>query len=158
MEDAHRQDRPRGRGARKSGSDLVRSGGLSFLPEFRQGCEAVDKSVATLLDQWDIRKPTGPCHHGIGSLFLQVEFPFFRYNLFFYVFVLSFFDRTKGDPRFRAALNVLESKLSPDGQIVDETPHRGLKGLKLCEKGRPSRPATARYDEIRGDVNLAQRG
>ncbi len=125
---------------------------LRFFPDLRRGSETVGKAVNSLLDHWDIRKPTGPCHHGIGSLFLQVEFPFFRYNLFYYVYVLSFFDQAKRDPRFEAALDALTSKLNEAGRLVVERPHRALKGLKFCEKNRPSKLATARYEEIRRNL------
>ena len=29
---------------------------------------------------------------------MQIEYPFVRYNLFYYVYVLSFYERAKGDP------------------------------------------------------------
>ena len=58
---------------------------------------ALDRAVDSLLDHWVVRRPIGPCHFGIGTLFLQVEFPFLRYNLFHYVYVLSFYDRARND-------------------------------------------------------------
>ncbi len=108
----------------------------------------IDRAVESLLDHWEIRKPIGPCHYGIGTLFNQVEYPFLRYNLFFYVYVLSFYDRAKDDKRFRDALQTLESKLDDAGQMVVERPHRALKELKFCEKKKPSTLATVRYKEI----------
>ena len=108
----------------------------------------IDRAVESLLDHWEIRKPIGPCHYGIGTLFNQVEYPFLRYNLFFYVYVLSFYDRAKDDERFRDALLALEAKLDDAGHIVVERPHRALKGLGFCEKGKPSALATVRYKEI----------
>ena len=107
----------------------------------------LDKTVEFLLNHWVTRKPLGPCHFGIGSLFMKVEFHFFRYNLFFYVYVLSFFDRAKNDPRFMEALNVLESKLV-DGRVVVENPNRKLREFSFCKKGEPSELATVRYCEI----------
>ena len=71
-----------------------------------------------------------------------------RYNLFFYVYVLSFYDRAKHDERFREALWTLEGKLDEAGRIVVERPHRALKGLRFCTKGEPSELATTRYREI----------
>jgi hypothetical protein len=125
---------------------------LRFFPEYREGVDAIDRAVESLLDHWEIRRPIGPCHHGIGTLFLQVEYPFLRYNLFFYVYVLSFLERAKRDARFAAALAALESKLTDQGEVVVERPHRGLKGLELCAKGRPSVLATRRYREIRQNL------
>ena len=78
---------------------------------------------------------------------MQVEYPFRNYNLFMYVYVLSFYDRAKRDPRFLEALRVLQSKLA-DGQIVVERVVPKLAGLSFCKKGRPSELATERYREI----------
>lgn len=108
----------------------------------------LDRAVDSLLDHWVVRRPMGPCHFGIGTLFLQVEFPFLRYNLFNYVYVLFFYDRAKDDPRYLEALRVLESKLDARGRVVVERPNRRLAGLSFCAAGRPSDLATARYHEI----------
>lgn len=108
---------------------------------------ALDKAVDFLLEHWTIRKPIGPCHYGIGTLFMQVEYPFRNYNLFVYVYVLSFYSRAKEDKRFLEALEVLESKMV-DGQIVVERIVPKLAGLSFCKKGETSALATIRYHEI----------
>lgn len=108
----------------------------------------LDRAVDSLLDHWVVRRPMGPCHYGIGTLFMQVEYPFLRYNLFSYVYVLSFYDRARNDPRYLEALGVLESKLDARGRVVVERPNRRLAGLSFCAAGRPSDLATARYREI----------
>lgn len=107
----------------------------------------LDKAVESLLSHWETRKPLGPCHYGIGSLFMKVEYPFFRYNLFFYVYVLSFYERAKNDIRFLEALDVLKSKMA-DGKIVVENPNAKLANFTFCKKGEPSDLATGRYHEI----------
>lgn len=112
---------------------------------------ALDRAVDFLLEHWTIRKPIGPCHYGIGTLFMQVEYPFSNYNLFIYVYVLSFYDRAKKDNRFLDALKTLESKIV-DGQIVVERVNRKLAGLSFCEQGKPSELATMRYDEIQKNL------
>ena len=109
---------------------------------------ALERAVDSLLDHWVVRRPTGPCHFGIGSLFMQVEFPFLRYNLFHYVYVLSFYDRAKDDQRYLEALRLLKSKLDARGRVVVERPNRRLAELSFCAAGRPSDLATARYREI----------
>ena len=109
---------------------------------------ALDRAVDSLLEHWVVRRPTGPCHFGIGTLFLQVEFPFLRYNLFNYVYVLSFYERARGDRRFQEALRLLQSTLDARGQVIVERPNRRLAGLSFCAAGRPSELATARYREI----------
>lgn len=104
-------------------------------------------AVQVLLDHWVSRTPLGPCHFGIGTLFLQVAYPLGGYNLFGYVHVLSYFDQARQDPRFREALAVLESKLV-DGRIVVERVNRRLADLTFCRKGEPTELGTARYEEI----------
>ncbi len=108
---------------------------------------ALDRAVDFLLGHWTTRAPLGPCHYGMGTLFLQVSYPFAAYNLFFYVHALSFYDRAKEDPRFLEALGVLESKLS-DGRIVVERPNPRLASFEFCRKGMPSDLATRRYREL----------
>jgi hypothetical protein len=125
---------------------------LRFFDDYRGGNDTVDEAVGFLLDHWDVRKPLGPCHWGIGTLFFQVEYPFLRYNLFYYTYVLSFFERARGDARFDAAMAELESKLDAEGNVVVERPHRALGRLGFCSKGEPSRPATARFAEIRQNL------
>ncbi|MFQ6088906.1 MAG: hypothetical protein ACE5K0_08405 [Candidatus Methanofastidiosia archaeon] len=82
---------------------------------------------------------------------MKVEYPFFRYNLFFYVYTLSFYDKAREDTRFLDALEVLESKLM-DGKVVVENPNRKLAGFSFCKKGKPSDLATARYREMVNNV------
>lgn len=114
---------------------------------FLNNDERLDKAVESLLEHWVTRKPIGPCHYGIGSLFMKVEYPFFRYNLFFYVYVLSFYEKARKDTRFIDALNVLKSKTS-DGKIIVENPNAKLANYTFCKKGEPSELATLRYLEI----------
>jgi len=108
---------------------------------------ALNKAVDFLLEHWTIRKPIGPCHYGIGTLFMQVEYPFRNYNLFVYVYVLSFYNRAKKDKRFLEALKILGSK-TVDGQIIVERVVPKLAGLSFCKKGEASALATMRYHEL----------
>ena len=141
-------------GGRGPETELSNPGVTLFALDFFRFTEhresnLLDRAVESLLDHWNVRKPIGPCHFGIGSLFMQVEYPFLRYNLFYYVYVLSFFPRAVDDPRFLEAFDVLESKLDEQGRIVVERPNRRLAQLELCRKGQPSDRATRRWQEIR---------
>lgn len=107
----------------------------------------LDRAVEFLLEHWTTKTPLGPCHYGIGTLFMQVEYPFRNYNLFVYVYVLSFYDKAKEDQRFLEAFEALKSKLV-DGQIVVERVVPKLANLSFCKKGKPSAMATSRYNEI----------
>ncbi|HEY3547879.1 MAG TPA: hypothetical protein VGK17_17550 [Propionicimonas sp.] len=111
-------------------------------------------ALELLLGHWVSRRPLGPCHYGIGTLFLQVEYPFGSYNLFRYVHVLSHFPQARSDERFREALATLEQRLV-DGRIVVQRVNRRLAGLTFCRKGEATELGTARYREILG--NLDQR-
>jgi hypothetical protein len=111
----------------------------------------LERAVDFLLYHWEVKRPLGPCHFGMGTLFSKVEYPFFRYNLFYYVYVLSFYDHAKDDPRFIEALSLLESKLS-DGKVVIENCNRKLRELEFCQKGAPSDLATLRYLEIKTNL------
>lgn len=115
--------------------------------------QALDRAVDFLLEHWIVRKPIGPCHYGIGTLFMQVEYPFRNYNLFVYVYVLSFYNRAKEDKRFLEALQVLESKMV-DGQMIVERIAPKLAGLSFCKKGKPSKLATIRYHEILNNLQV----
>jgi len=131
---------------------------LTVLDAFRfthflNNDERLDKAVESLLNHWETRKPLGPCHYGIGALFMKVEYPFFRYNLFFYVYVLSFYKRAINDSRFLDAFNVLKSK-TVDGKIIVENPNRKLADFSFCKKGEPSNLATECYNEILNNLHL----
>ncbi len=114
---------------------------------------ALDKAVDFLLEHWNIRKPIGPCHYGIGTLFMQVEYPFRNYNLFVYVYVLSFYNRAKNDKRFLEAFETLKSKMK-DGQIIVERVVPKLAGLSFCIKGKTSALATKRFNEIVQNIQI----
>lgn len=110
---------------------------LTALDVFRQTPylnidHRLDLAVEFLLAHWVTRAPLGPCHYGIGTLFRQVTFPFSNYNLFYYVYVLSFYDLAKRE-RDSDALSTLQGKLK-DGQIVVERPHAKLAKLSFCSK------------------------
>ena len=109
--------------------------------------QSLNRAVEFLLEHWTIRKPIGPCQYGIGTLFMQTEYPFGNYNLFYYLYVLSFYNRAREDDRFLEALNILESKMV-DGKIVVERVNRKLSGFNFYKKGEPSELATNRYHDI----------
>lgn len=109
--------------------------------------ENLDKAVEFLLQHWETRIPLGPCHYGIGKLFMQIEFPMLRYNIFYYVYVLSFYTKAKKDPRFREAFDVLRGK-AKENEIKVENPNKKLESYNMCKKMSISELATKRYSEI----------
>ncbi len=129
---------------------------LEILDTFRYTAminreERLDRAVEFLLRHWETRLPLGPCHYGIGKQFLRVEFPFLKYNIFYYVYVLSFYDCARGDRRFQEALSHLQSRLV-DGQVVVEETNPKLRQFAFCRKGAASAAATARYAELMNNI------
>lgn len=109
--------------------------------------KALDQAVELLLEHWRIKRPIGPCHYGIGTLFMQPEYPFRTYNLFHYVYVLSFYEKAKTDERFLEALAALQATMQEE-QIVVVRNNKKLEKFSFCRKGEPSVLATQRYQEI----------
>lgn len=117
------------------------------------GSQDLDQAVETLLNHWILRIPIGPCHYGIGNLFMQVEYPFLRYNLFYYTYVLSFYPKAQKDKRFAEAFAALSKKLDVQGRLIIERPNHKIAQLQLCRKDEPSAAATERYHEIVANIN-----
>ena len=107
----------------------------------------LDNAVEFLLSHWTIKRPIGPCQYGIGKRFMRVEYPLGDYNLFYYVYVLSFYSKARDDDRFNEAYKILESKLVDGQVVVGHTPQK-LAGFDFCKKGEGSELATRRYNEI----------
>jgi hypothetical protein len=96
--------------------------------------------------------PLGPCHFGIGSRFLRIEYPFWRYNLFYYVYVLSHYRRAREDERFVDALRQLAAYASLGGEMIVDAPPREWRGYRFARKGQPSGAATERWQEIQANL------
>jgi hypothetical protein len=113
---------------------------------------AATRAVETLLHHWSVRRPLGPCRFGIGSRFLQVEYPLFRYNVLSYLHVLSFYPHARKHTAFAEALHILRSKLVGNDVVVEHT-KPGLEVLELCRTGSPSPGATRIFAEILGNFD-----
>jgi hypothetical protein len=114
--------------------------------------ERLGAGVDSLLRHWQSRAPLGPCHFGIGSRFLQVEYPFWRYNLFYYVYVLSHYPGVREDERFADALDRLATHVSDAGEITVDAPPREWRRYAFARKGEASELATRRWQEIRANL------
>lgn len=107
-----------------------------------------DDAVETLLEHWVTREPMGPCHFGIGRQFMQLEFPFYRYNLFYYVYVLSFYKKAIRDERFNDAFKALETKLDEKGRLPIEKTKLQLQKLGIFTSREIFEGVSNRYLEI----------
>lgn len=112
----------------------------------------LNKGVEFILKHWEIRQPIGPCNFGIGSTFMKVEYPFLRYNLFYYVYVLSFYDTAKIDNRFQDAYNTLKDKVKND-KLIPENPHKAWSEFNFAKKGQISEIGTKRWVEIINNID-----
>lgn len=131
---------------------LIALNAFRYFGEKDEYQNELDNAVEFLLQHWEIKQPIGPCHYGIGTLFMQVEYPFRNYNLFQYVYILSFYEYARKDKRFQEAFCALQDHLV-DEMIVVERVVPKLAKLKFCEKGQPSELATQRYREIVDNLN-----
>lgn len=113
-----------------------------------------DDAVETLLKHWTVKAPTGPCHFGIGKQFMQIEYPFYRYNLFYYVYVLSFYRKSVNDKRFLEAFGVLTQKLDSMGRIIIEKTKPQLQQLGIYKIGESCEAATERFNEINTNLDI----
>ncbi|MGM0163303.1 prenyltransferase [Enterococcus sp. DIV1059_2] len=113
----------------------------------REQMETLNQAREFLLAHWEIRQPISPCHYGMGTLFMQTEYPFRGYNLFYYLYVLSFYPSARKDARFLEALQQFESKVQ-NGNVIVERVVPKLGKLNFCQKGHISPFATQRYQEI----------
>lgn len=111
----------------------------------------VEPAVEFLLKHWEIKKPISPCHYGIGTLFNKVEYPFRGYNIFYYTYVLSFYEYARNDSRFIEAFNKLKSK-TIDEEIVVERVVPKLSKLSFCKKGEITKLGTKRFNEIKHNI------
>jgi hypothetical protein len=107
----------------------------------------LDNAVEFLLRHWDTKLPLGPCHYGIGTLFMKIEFPMVRYNLFHYVYTLSYYNKAKKDRRFLEALQTITDKLD-NGSVIVESTNKKIRNYTFCKVDKPNEIATKHFNEI----------
>ncbi len=127
-----------------------------FRRNGRNDVARLNRGVEFLLRHWETRLPLGPCAFGIVSRFLRVEYPFLRYNLFHYVYVLSHYPKVRRDRRFREAHQELARRLL-DGKMRVEAPHQAWQDSSFARRGQVSELATARWREIERQLRAGSR-
>ena len=113
--------------------------------------DKLNQGVDFLLQHWEVRQPVGPCSFGIGSRFLKIEYPFLRYNIFYYVYVLSFYSQAVNDNRFQEAFQHLAGKIRND-ELIPENPHKAWQEFDFAKKGQISDSGTKRWKEIKNNL------
>jgi hypothetical protein len=115
--------------------------------------DKLNSGIDFLLQHWEVRQPIGPCQFGIGSRFLQIEYPFLRYNIFYYVYVLSFYNKAINDKRFQEVCTFLSNKIK-DGTVKPESSHKAWQKFDFAKKGQVSDIATQRWLEIKTNLKM----
>ncbi|MGB5819923.1 MAG: prenyltransferase/squalene oxidase repeat-containing protein [Saonia sp.] len=133
--------------ASNPGTTLYVLDAFRFRDNTQEEMHQFEKGIDFLLGHWDTKLPLGPCTFGIGSRFFQIEFPFLRYNLFYYVYVLSFYGHALKDNRFQEAYQKMLVK-TRNGKILPENPHKAWSKYAFAKKGEVSNLATERWKEI----------
>lgn len=113
--------------------------------------EKLNKGEDFLLQHWEVQEPVGPCNSGIGSTFMKIKYPFLRYNLFYYVYALSFYDKVKEGKRFQEAYKQLKNK-TINNKLVPENPHRAWNNFDFVKKGQINEIGTKCLHEIKNNI------
>lgn len=139
--------------ASNPGATLFVLDAFRFRNNTRRDEKRLAEAVASLLDHWDTRTPLGPCAFGIGNRFMKVEYPFWRYNLFYYVYVLSHYRLARNDPRFIDALEQLRGHTNEEGHLIVDAPPRAWQKHTFCRPGTASDLATERWQQIEENLH-----
>lgn len=135
--------------ASNPGTTLYVLDAFRYRDNSKKDIAQLEKAVLFLLKHWETRAPLGPCEFGIGSRFFLIEYPFLRYNLFYYVYVLSKYKIAKNDKSFKEARAKLIEK-SKNNKIYPESPHKAWGKYSFAQKNNYSEKATKRFLEIIG--------
>jgi hypothetical protein len=114
---------------------------LAHVPELRESKPA-EIGVETLLSLWDKSKEQHPYMFFMGTDFRKLKAPLFWYDILHVLDVLSCFKWTKKDKRFKAMLNIVESKADKDGRYIPESIWTAWKDWDFCQKKVPSQGLT----------------
>jgi hypothetical protein len=133
--------------ASNPGTTLYVLDAFRFRNNSSDDLDKLNKGVDFLLQHWEIKQPLGPCNFGIGSSFMKIEYPFLRYNLFYYVYVLSFYLKAKDDKRYIEAFNQMKYK-TKNNKLIPENPHKAWQMFDFAKKGQISKIGTQRWLEI----------
>ena len=137
--------------ASNPGTTLYVLDAFRFRSNSPKEIKQLNKGVDFLLNHWETKSPLGPCDFGIGSRFLRIEFPFLRYNLFYYVYALSFYKHAREDPRFLDAYKALWVKTRNE-EVIPENPHRAWRTFHFAKTGQVSKLATKCWLEIKKNM------
>ncbi len=113
----------------------------AHVPELQKS-KTAKIGAETLLALWDQSKEKHPYMFFMGTDFRKLKAPLFWYDILHVLDVLSHFEWTWKDKRFRQMLKTVESKANPDGQFVPESVWTAWKDWDFSQKKIPSQGLT----------------
>ncbi len=120
---------------------LVMLNVLAYVPDLQKS-KSARVGVETLLSLWEESKEKHPFIFYMGTDFRKLKAPLFWYDILHVLDVLSHFEWTWKDKRFKQMLHVVESKASQDEQFTPESVWTAWKDWDFSQKKIPSRGLT----------------
>jgi hypothetical protein len=120
---------------------LVMLNVLAHVPELQKSKPA-KIGVETLLSLWEDSQEKHPYIFYMGTDFRKLKAPLFWYDILHVLDVLSRFEWTWKDKRFKQMLRVVEAKANRQGQFVPESVWTAWKDWDFSQKKLPSRGLT----------------
>jgi len=120
---------------------LVTLQALANVSELRES-KSAKIGVETLLSLWDESKEQHPYMFFMGTDFRKLKAPLFWYDILHVLDILSHFEWTRKDKRFKQMLKVVESKADSDGRYIPESVWTAWKDWDFNQKKIPSQGLT----------------
>ncbi len=124
------------------------------IPELQES-KSAKIGVETLLSLWDESRERHPYMFFMGTDFRKLKAPLFWYDILHVLDVLSQFKWTRKDKRFRAMLDLLESRADKEGRFIPESIWIAWKGWDFSQKKIPSKGLTLFAQRILKRTNTA---
>ncbi|MEW6030413.1 MAG: hypothetical protein ACOYZ8_08045 [Chloroflexota bacterium] len=120
---------------------LVMLQALAYVPELRES-KSAKIGVETLLSLWEKSREQHPYMFYMGTDFRKLKAPLFWYDILHVLDVLSHFEWTRKDRRFKEMLSIIESKADSEGRYIPESIWTAWKDWDFGQKKISSRGLT----------------
>ncbi len=116
---------------------LIMADLLSHIPEYRDS-QIAATSVMTLLDLWENSLDQHPYMFYMGTDFRKLKAPSGWYDIVSVASVLSKYEFSRVDPRFKEMVKLIRDKQDVNGFFTPESIYMKLKNWDFGQKNRPS--------------------
>ena len=124
---------------------------LSLSPA-GQRSDAARQAGEMLLRHWQEGRGRKYYLFGVGTDFRKLKYPFVWYDILHVAEVLSRFEFSRADPRFRSMLEEITSQADSEGRYTAGSMYRAWKGWSFADKKAPSPWLTYVVKTIEGRV------